>query len=68
MADKNLLPSAASSLDQLQEALYGNRVERFELADKLARKPEELPAVLRTWLSWWRDLALLAWRVAMRCA
>jgi DNA polymerase III subunit delta' len=61
LEDKGLLAVRGERLDRLQEALYGNRVERFELADKLARKPEELPAVLRTWLSWWRDLALLAW-------
>lgn len=47
-------------LAQLYEALEGNRVSRFALADKLARKPELLPDVLKTWLSWWRDLTLLA--------
>ncbi|MDT8306331.1 MAG: DNA polymerase III subunit delta' [Anaerolineae bacterium] len=61
LEDKSLLTSRGEHLDRLQEALYGSRVERFELADKLARKPEELPGILRTWLSWWRDLALLAW-------
>jgi len=47
-------------LAQLYEALAGNRVSRFALADKLSRKPELLPDVLKTWLSWWRDLTLLA--------
>lgn len=49
-----------AQLAYLHEALDGRRVERFFLADKLARKPEELPDLLKTWLSWWRDLTLLA--------
>jgi hypothetical protein len=31
------------------------------LAEKLSRKPETLPGLLRSWLSWWRDLALVAY-------
>jgi DNA polymerase III subunit delta' len=61
LADGSLLSARGEQLDQLQEALGGSRVERFELAERLARKPETLPDLLRTWLSWWRDLALLAW-------
>lgn len=45
----------------LHTALQGNRVQRFTHADQLARDAETLPDLLRTWLSWWRDLALLAW-------
>lgn len=47
-------------LAQLYEALNGQRVARFKLADKLTRKPEALPDVLKSWLSWWRDAMLLA--------
>ena len=47
-------------LTQLHNALDGNRVARFAIADKLAKKPEELPALLQTWLSWWRDVTILA--------
>jgi DNA polymerase III gamma/tau subunit len=54
------LQARQQHLAQLQEALDGDRVRRFALADKLARKPEALPDILRTWLSWWRDMALLA--------
>ena len=43
-------------------ALAGRRSERFALADRLARKPEALPDLLKTWLSWWRDLTLLSQR------
>ena len=48
-------------MNQLHEALEGRRVRRFALADKLSRKPDLLPDLLRTWLSWWRDLALVAY-------
>jgi DNA polymerase III subunit delta' len=59
--DNALLQTRESQLSWLQEALAGRRVGRFVLADKLSKKPEELPAIFQTWLSWWRDLALLAY-------
>ena len=49
-----------AQLATLQQALGGSLVARFALAETLARKAETLPALLRTWLSWWRDVALLA--------
>lgn len=49
-------------LEQLQTILAGSLVERFQLADKLANKAEELPPLLQTWVTWWRDLALVAWQ------
>jgi DNA polymerase-3 subunit delta' len=55
-----ILEERAAHLAQLQEALTGNRVRRFQLADKLADKPETAPLVLQTWVSWWRDASLLA--------
>lgn len=55
-----ILQERAAHLAQLQEALTGSRVRRFQLADKLANKPEAAPAVLQTWVSWWRDVNLLA--------
>ena len=60
--DEKILAERQKQLAHLREALDGNRVRRFALADKLARKPELLPELLKTWLSWWRDLALLAYR------
>ena len=57
--DNTPLTERQTQLDALYEALAGNRVTRFNLADKLAKKPEELPDVLKTWLSWWRDVLLL---------
>ena len=50
----------AADIQTLHEALGGTRVVRFKIAEKLARSPEDLPDLLRTWLSWWRDLALVA--------
>ncbi len=47
-------------IEALNQALSQRRVGRFQLADKLARKPETLPDLLKTWLSWWRDALLLA--------
>ncbi len=60
--DEAILAMRQKQLSQLRDALDGSRVRRFALADKLARKPELLPDLLKTWLSWWRDLALLAHR------
>jgi DNA polymerase-3 subunit delta' len=56
-----LLEAREEQLAHLHAALAGNRVERFALAERLAKNPEGLPPVLRTWLSWWRDAALLLW-------
>lgn len=54
-----ILAGRATQLEQLYDALAGNRVTRFALADKLSQKGELLPELLQTWLSWWRDLVLL---------
>jgi DNA polymerase-3 subunit delta' len=50
-------------LDQLtllHDILGSNIVERFKLAEKLAKQPDRLVDLLNTWLTWWRDLLLLA--------
>lgn len=59
--DNKILEERRQQLEVLNKALAGNRVRRFAQADKLARKPELLPEMLKSWLSWWRDLALLAY-------
>ena len=61
LRDPALLHEREAHLALLSEALPGGRVQRFELADRLAKDAEELPELLRTWLSWWRDATLLAW-------
>lgn len=58
--EPTVLQARAVHLAQLHEALAGSRVLRFQLADKLANKAEVLPEVLLTWVSWWRDVNLLA--------
>lgn len=57
--DASILAERRTHLEQLYAAIDGRRVTRFDVADKLARQAEDLPAVLQTWLSWWRDLNLL---------
>jgi DNA polymerase-3 subunit delta' len=58
---QQILQTRRENLNHLHEALAGKRVRRFKLAEKLSRKPELLPSLLRIWLSWWRDLALVAY-------
>jgi len=58
--DSSILTERSTHLDTLYEALDNNRVTRFKIADKLGRKAEDLPYVLQTWLSWWRDLNILS--------
>lgn len=57
--DDTILQTRSEQLEHLHSALGGSRVERFQLADKLSKKAEELPFILQTWLSWWRDLNML---------
>ena len=60
-ADSSPLNERENHIVALHTALQGNRSQRFIHADKLANDAEGLPDMLRTWLSWWRDLVLLAW-------
>ncbi|MDX1663729.1 MAG: DNA polymerase III subunit delta' [Candidatus Promineifilaceae bacterium] len=57
-----LVEARSEKIAHLEAALAGNRVERFALADRLAKRAETLPDLLQTWTTWWRDLALLAWQ------
>ena len=58
--DKTILQLRGQQLGQLWEGINGRRVERFALADKLSRQSEGIVPTLQTWLSWWRDLLVLA--------
>lgn len=58
--DPELLRLRQMDIEQLYETLVANRVGRFTLADQLARQPKKLPETMRCWLSWWRDIMLLA--------
>ncbi len=59
--EPKLLTEREQQMKILQELLSQSRVERFALAETLARNPEELPFILRSWISWWRDALLLAY-------
>lgn len=58
-ANPALVQERRAHLDALHQALGATLVGRFAQAEALARKAETLPPLLRTWLSWWRDLSLL---------
>lgn len=55
-----LIEEREAHLGLLREAIPGDRVVRFDLAERMAKEAEILPDLLRTWLSWWRDATLLA--------
>lgn len=55
-----ILQSRQTQLETLHKVLPETVVMRFSMAESLARKADALPPLLRTWLSWWRDLALLS--------
>jgi DNA polymerase-3 subunit delta' len=56
-----VLQERAEQLASLTGVLKASRSGRFDLAERLTRQPEMLPEILQTWLSWWRDLAMLSW-------
>lgn len=58
--DRAVLRQREERLAELYEALGQSRTERFAVAMDLSSDPIVLPQLLRSWLSWWRDLALLA--------
>ena len=59
-----LLENREALLAQFYDVVDGDVVARFQTVDKLARKPEVLPALLQMWLTWWRDLVMLSWENA----
>ena len=61
LQDPDVIEERKEKLESLVTALKGGRVERFALAQQLAGDPEALMPILRTWLTWWRDLAIFAW-------
>ena len=61
LEDPQVLDERAKKVAWLLDALGGGRVERFALADQLAKDPEALAPILQTWLTWWRDLTMLGW-------
>ena len=59
VGDTAVLDTRNEQIDLLQTLLTDKRVGRFQIADKLAKRAEVLPAWLQTWLGWWRDLLVI---------
>jgi len=58
--DPTLLELRQAALSQLSEALRGDTVQRFRLAEALASgDPQTIDDVLELWLNWLRDVLLL---------
>ncbi|MDX1991416.1 MAG: DNA polymerase III subunit [bacterium] len=54
------LDQRGQALDLLETALKSNRAVRFKLAEDLGRDKRSLQTLLEVWLTYWRDLLLLA--------
>ncbi len=60
LEDNQIYTQYEAQLETLQQVLQASLVERFKLAERLAKKPEDLAFLLNVWLTWWRDLLLVA--------
>jgi DNA polymerase-3 subunit delta' len=58
--DPALLQQRDQALDLLEEAIRQNRAGRFKLAEDLGKDKPSLRLLLDLWLTFWRDLLLLA--------
>ncbi len=56
--DPAVLEDREETLETLQQALAGDDLERMEIAEQMARLPEQGMETLATWSTWWRDLLL----------
>ena len=57
--NRALLDARDRALDELNHAMVEGRTERLLRADALSKQSDELPALLETWLGWWRDVILV---------
>jgi DNA polymerase-3 subunit delta' len=57
--NRALLDARQHQLDQLNAAIHEGRAERLQRAEALAKKSDDLPELLETWLGWWRDVLLI---------
>ena len=58
--DEEMLAERREQLDLLGKALAANKVQRFEIVQRLGTDGEKLRALLELWLLWWRDMLLAA--------
>ena len=58
--DEEMLEERAAQLEFLAQLPTMNKVQRFDLAQKLSTDGEKARAILDLWLLWWRDMLLAA--------
>jgi DNA polymerase-3 subunit delta' len=58
--DQSILQLREERITRLYEVLHLSRADRFRLAIDLSTEPAQLPLLLQTWLTCWRDLAMIA--------
>ena len=63
LKNEGIMQERDDMLNMLNEAVYGNRVRRFEIAgdlEKIARKDNSaMRYLLETWQTYWRDILLM---------
>jgi DNA polymerase III subunit delta' len=58
--DDEMLAEREEYLDLLTKTLTANKVQRFEIVQRLGTDTEKIRSLLELWLLWWRDLVLAA--------
>jgi DNA polymerase-3 subunit delta' len=58
--DEDILEDRSEQLDLLTKALSANKVQRFEIVQRLGNDGEKVRSLLELWLLWWRDIVLTA--------
>jgi DNA polymerase-3 subunit delta' len=58
--DDEMLDERASQLEMLSKLPSMNKMQRFDLAQKLSSDGDKARELLELWLLWWRDLVLAA--------
>jgi len=62
LGDRTAFQRRAQCLDDLDNLVGASIAERFRYADKLARNAVAIQETLDLWISWWRDVMMLAGR------
>ncbi len=60
LEDEGALARRGARLDDLDKLLRASLIKRFDYAEKLARDPVATQETLDLWISWWRDVLLVA--------
>ena len=60
LQDKSALERRVQRLDDLARLLTAPTTERFRYAERIARDSDAVQETLDLWVSWWRDVLLLA--------